>query len=622
MINTAALNSIIKRYDISDIEKSLVVRYTEANNINLSRSLFLRQYIDGFTPSASLYTEIAATGDFSLEDLSVAFELLIPASDRILNGAFFTPAYIVDYIIANINPKLTETIADISCGCGAFLLGILRYYIKTYKSSISDILNKNLYGADILDYNVRRSKLLICLFALLNNEVIDADDIKICCCDSLRFDWSQKFDCIVGNPPYVKFQDLTDTNRSFLSSNWSTTSFGTYNLYFAFFELSYNLLSDNGRLGYITPNNFFTSLAGESLRVYFQRLQCIYRIVDFNAAKVFDVQTYTAISFINKSKNDSIEYARLKDGQQSPCKFLNAPSFSNNSYNGLNSKKWRLLCGEERFIIKQIESIGEPIGQLFNICAGIATLKDDVYSFFPTSLDEKYFYFVRDNITWKVEKTLTRNAVKISDMKCQADLTTNKRHFIFPYKMSGGKMCPIPEDEMRACYPSCYEYFNYVKNILASRGKGKHTYTPFYSYGRTQGLNRTGVKLYTPTFSKAPRFLIDLDETSLFTNGYGIFLRKSSDSLFECNPLSDIENLDVIQKILNSEIMNYYITATSVAIEGGYPCYQKNFIEKFTIPYLDEIQIKHIRDINDKKELNLYLEEIYQINIPSPNLCS
>ena len=68
--------------------------------------------------------------------------------------------------------------------------------------------------------------------------------------------------------------------------------------------------------------------------------------------------------------------------------------------------------------------------------------------------------------------------------------------------------------------------------------------------------------------------------------------------------------------------MNYYITATSVAIEGGYPCYQKNFIEKFTIPYLDDEQINYIRNISDDEELNAYLAEIYHINLPVPNLCS
>ena len=172
-MNTIALNNIIKQYSISDIEKSLVLRYIEVNNIELTSSQYLSEYISNFCPNPFLSNDISNLGDYSLEELSVAFELLIPASDRILNGAFFTPAYIADYIIDNVAPTCSETIADVSCGCGAFLLGILRYYIRKYNISVSEILKNNLRGADILEYNVRRSKLLICLFALLNGENIE-----------------------------------------------------------------------------------------------------------------------------------------------------------------------------------------------------------------------------------------------------------------------------------------------------------------------------------------------------------------------------------------------------------------------------------------------------------------
>lgn len=619
-MNKGILNNLIKSFDVFDIERALVSQFCNANNLLLQSSPILNAYLADYNPIPALSYEVLSLGNYTIEELSVAFELLIPKKDRVLNGAFFTPAYIVDYIVESIAPKETETVIDLSCGCGAFLLGVIRYFIKTYNKPILSILSENIYGADILDYNIRRCRVLISLFALINKEVLSENNFNLICCDSLKHKWNQNFDCIVGNPPYVKFQDLEESTRKYLSCKWNTTSFGTFNLYFAFFELGYKLLSNNGRLGYITPNNYFTSLSGESLRAYFQQKCCIYKIIDFNAAKVFDVQTYTSITFINRQKNKTIEYGRLKNEQQ-PYDFLKAISFSENAYECLSEKKWRLLCDDEQHNIRQIETIGEPIGQLFNICVGIATLKDDVYSFYPVNEDSDFYYFKRDDKIWKVEKELTRSTVKISDMKSQCDIENNMRHFIFPYKTYSGKLCVVPEYELKLMYPECYAYFISVKDLLDGRGKGKHTYTPFYSYGRTQGLNRKGIKMYTPTFSKHPRFLIDLDEESLFTNGYGIYFRERNDNdLFNFNPIAHKSNLDVIQKILNSEIMNYYITATSVAIEGGYPCYQKNFIEKFTIPYLDDHQISLIRSTCKTEKLNAILAEIYQINLPSPNL--
>ena len=104
------------------------------------------------------------------------------------------------------------------------------------------------------------------------------------------------------------------------------------------------------------------------------------------------------------------------------------------------------------------------------------------------------------------------------------------------------------------------------------------------------------------------------DPEAYFTNGYGIYFRspaaKDSKS-FSGNLLSRVENIDVVQKILNSTIMDYYVRKTSVSIEGGYPCYQKNFIAKFTIPEFSEAEIEQLRALNEAAEINNYLLEEY-----------
>ena len=68
--------------------------------------------------------------------------------------------------------------------------------------------------------------------------------------------------------------------------------------------------------------------------------------------------------------------------------------------------------------------------------------------------------------------------------------------------------------------------------------------------------------------------------------------------------------------------MDYYVTKTSVAIEGGYPCYQKNFIEKFTIPEFTDKEITSLKATNDLDEIDRFLISKYQINLPLPNRCS
>lgn len=546
-------------------------------------------------------------------------ELLIPALDKKINGAFFTPSYIVDYIINTIRPTEKAKIIDPSCGSGAFLLGVIKYYTQRYGKSVSQCIKENIYGSDILAYNVLRSKLLLVLCGLTYKESIDINDINIIQCDSLKQSWSQKFDVVIGNPPYVKFQDMEDDTRDFLLKEWETTKYGTFNLYFAFFELGLKLLKEDGRMGYITPNNYFTSLAGECLRNFFQNKRCIYQIVDFGSTKIFDVQTYTAITFLNKEKNDFIAYSRIND-EEDPISFLSETTFTPNEYIHLANKKWRLLCGSERENIQKLEHSGTPLGDMFDICVGIATLKDEIYFIDPLSESEHYYTIIKSDKEYKIEKEITRELVKISDVKTQSDITRNRRRIIFPYIVSKNKVSVINENIIKDKYPRCYEYLLSAKQTLALRGKGKHQYVPFYSYGRTQGLSRKGIKLLTPTFSKYPRFLIDNNDNSFFTNGYGIYYKEIDQNILFPNPIATQENIDVLQKILNSVLMDYYVRKTSVSIDGGYPCYQKNFIERFTIPNFSDLEIANLKSLTDPNDINKFLLAKYQINLPSPNL--
>ena len=624
MVKKGILNQLLQTHDLASIEQHLVYCYLKNKGIDLGSNLILMDYFNGFNELPQLLSSITSLNIASIKELEKHLELMIPVSDRKLNGAFFTPDYIVDFIVNEIAPKESETNLDPSCGCGAFLVGLVDYYKKKFNKPIRKIIKENIFGSDILAYNIHRAKLILTIYALQNGEQVYENDFNLYHQDSLRVHWKQKFDNVVGNPPYVKFQDLTDENRDFLVRNCQTVNNGTFNLYFAFFELGYKLLKSGGKLGFITPNNYFTSMAGESLRRFFHQQKCIRRIIDFNHIKVFDARTYTAITFLNKQQNDAIFYDRINE-DYNPEFFLAKVNGSPNYWENLNVKKWRLLKKDEQENIRIIENIGTSIGKLFNISVGIATLRDNV--FFVDGSDRKndYYLKVTPNGCFEIEKDVLKSVYKISDFKTQHEVFANSRKIIFPYKIINDAATPIPENEFKSKFPKCYEYLLSEKQSLLNRDKGKVKYEPFYIWGRTQGLTKTGKKILTPTFSQHPRFLLVDEHESFFTNGYGIFFKEEKTTgLFDeqISLISRVENIDVVQKILNSFIMEYYVGRTSVSIAGGYPCYQKNFIEKFSIPALTSLQIETIRNLKDKKEIDQFLIGIYHLNLPDPNLLS
>ena len=623
MIKKAIFSELIVKNDLYSLEQHIVYSYLNNNKLNFSDSPILAKYFNNFEKNLKLYFDTTALNIITIKELENYLELIIPESDRKLNGAFFTPDYIIEFIINEIQPNENEINLDPSCGCGAFLVGLTEYYKNKFNKSVVKIVKENIYGSDILAYNIHRTKLILSIYALQNGEILQESDFNLYQQDSLKTNWELQFDNIVGNPPYVKFQDLTDENRAYLVKNWTTVEGGTFNLYFAFFELGYKLLNPTGKLGYITPNNYFTSIAGESIRKYFQQKKCITRIIDFSHKKVFDAQTYTAITFLNKKENEAITYDRIKEGY-SPEEYLPIANGSLNYLKDLNCKKWRLLKKDEQKNIIKIETIGTPIGKLFDICVGIATLKDEIF-FIDGSCQRNGYYIKNTDLgSFEIEKEATKSVYKISDFSNQEELENNQRKIIFPYTINKGVAKPISEMDFKNKYPKCYAYLLTEKENLLARDKGKIKYDPFFVWGRTQGLTKIGKKILNPTFSKLPRFLLVEEEVSFFTNGYGIFFKVQStaNAMFmnDENLISKIENIDIVQKILNSYLMHYYISKTSISIEGGYPCYQKNFIENFTIPKFSSAEINTLHTLSEPDEINEFLIQKYQLEIHLPNL--
>lgn len=614
------ISNIIENYKIYEIESALVRFYLNSHGIKNIKNKLILDCLEknGDDALVKRFADLLKSTD--LKSIERVFELLIEPEDRQLNGAFYTPEFIVKYIVNDIVQGDVK-VCDPSCGSGAFLITATEKIHKDTGKNIISIIESNVYGCDILDYAIRRTKLLLSLLALTHGE--DKEEIKfnLICQDSLAIDWNKHFpeifkvgnwkdafrmsdngfDIVIGNPPYVRIQDFGKTTKEFLVERWTTVINGNFNLYFPFFELGIKILKKGGKLGYITPNNYFTSLAAEPLRKYLQENTLLLKVLDFNHLQLFeDVTTYTCITFLEKSKKAFFDYQIIEE--KGELNHFETLGFSKIYFKDLNPEKWRLLNEEDYENIKRIESINKSLNELTNIHVGIATLKDILYFVDSSKEDGNYYIKEFGGKRYYIEKEITRPIRKISSIESEVNLSNDKLRIICPYTIKNGKAEVIPEDEFKNKFPKCYEYFVSVKPELEKRDKGKKQYPLWYAYGRGQGLNRLGKKLLTPTFSNKPKFMLDENESSLFCNGYAIF--QKSNNL----------TLKALQKILNSVIMDYFARKTSVDLEGGYQCYQKNFIESFNIPQFTEEEGHLLESENDIKQINEFLIKKYELN--------
>lgn len=101
------------------------------------------------------------------------------------------------------------------------------------------------------------------------------------------FDYSvkNKFDTIIGNPPYVRFQDIIDETKNKLD----LTMFDSRtNLYLFFIKKAIEHLKPHGELIFITPRDFLKATSSIKLNEFIYNNGTITDLIDLGDDKVFN----------------------------------------------------------------------------------------------------------------------------------------------------------------------------------------------------------------------------------------------------------------------------------------------------------------------------------------------
>ncbi|MCH5211800.1 MAG: SAM-dependent DNA methyltransferase [Oscillospiraceae bacterium] len=597
------VNKLLKiSNDVTSIEKALIYSFANTRNIDIDKSHWLKNYLSDVDNAVIDRANQILEKELSLSELIAIFEMLVPQTEKKEKGIVYTPEIITDYIVRNtLDCDSVPTVLDPSCGCGAFLVAAADYMHEKYNISYSDIISSYLYGIDVDNNAIDRVKSLLSLVVLIHEEE-EKCDFHFICADTLdkkTFDRLQKlcnngFDCVIGNPPYVRNKNMNNNTKSFLS-NWASSSVGNVDLYIPFFEIGIQLLSTNGKLGYISPNSYLQGVNGRSLRRYFATVKHQIHIIDFRDSQIFEnVTSYTCITLIDKSiSTETIKYFRLNDTNT-----LEHHTFSEYYYHDFpDGKPWRMRESSIDEVIRKLESSGTPLSN-WKIRNGLATLKNDVYFFSPIKEDEIYYYRVYNGKTYKIEKNICIKVAKPNIIKSEVELRQKMEIAIFPYTHNDDAFALIGEDVFQSSFPEAYKFLVEYKSLLLKRDKGHGNYPVWYAYGRTQGMNNFGKKLLIPYISGSPVAVLSLDPNVLFYCGYALFSE-------------DVEELKILKIFLESEAFWYYIFHTSKPYSKGYMAFAKNYIVNFTIPELSEEEKEYLLDSHSRMELDEFVWKKY-----------
>ncbi len=281
-------------------------------------------------------------------------------------GIYYTPTYIVDYIVRNTVKEYIKgksialinkvRILDPACGSGSFLIKAFDALVEecekirklTYDEKKYLMLNC-IFGVDKDERAVDICKLNLSLKLAERGQKLPALHNNIKCGDSLidnkevagykAFKWEEEFkeimqnggfDVVIGNPPYVKSRDAINIKeRDFIQNNGKFISaVGMWDLYIVFVELGLKLLKDKGNFSMIIPDTIGEAEYTQKLTDLILNAYNLYQIDFFPNIYVFEkVGVKNKIIFITKNRKisckrfvhkDNLENALLLDEIDKP----------------------------------------------------------------------------------------------------------------------------------------------------------------------------------------------------------------------------------------------------------------------------------------------------------------
>lgn len=420
------------------------------------------------------------------------------------------------------------------------------------------------------------------------------------------FDWNLEFpflddtngfDAIVGNPPYVRIQNLVkyspDEVKYYQSelSGFAVAKKETIDKYYVFIQRAIGLLNPTGFLGYVVPNKFFIIKGGKALRKFISESSNLSKIIHFGVTQVFpDRSTYTAIVILQKEEKEQFEFKRVK--KITPDLLGDNSGYLEYNQENFKDDPWVFLSRETETVFNKLNSGQvQPLKSLAEICVGLQTSLDKIYIFTPEDETDKTFVFTSNGVRKEIEKEICLPCVYDLSFGLFDTINPNAQ-MIFPYVIENGKAEVISEDDFIQNYPSCWAYLNENKAQLEKRSiNGKDP--KWYQFGRSQSLTRfhDSSKLIWHVLSTKPSYVLD-DLNIQFTGGgngpYYSLVNNSSYSIL------------YFMGILSHPLFENMVKAGASEFRGAYYSHGKQFIENLPIKIVDE---QNIEEINAYKNI-------------------
>lgn len=179
------------------------------------------------------------------------------SSEQKLRGAYYTPLQLADAMVSLVASENIKTILEPSCGDGVFLDSLSSLDMLKDVSEVTAVEIESDEAMKVSNNYMGNQNVHV-----INQDFFDFYQ---------QIYGQQTYDLILGNPPYIRYQYLTEEQRDIQSS--ILTSHGMksnklINAWVAFLVACVQLLSENGKIAFVIPAEILQVAYAEDLRLF------------------------------------------------------------------------------------------------------------------------------------------------------------------------------------------------------------------------------------------------------------------------------------------------------------------------------------------------------------------
>jgi methylase of polypeptide subunit release factors len=383
--------------------------------------------------------------------------------------------------------------------------------------------------------------------------------------DFLLNSWTERFDLICGNPPYLRLEDVPKAALAHYRANYSTLT-DRADLFVAFIERGLHLLSPHGCLAFICANRFAKNQYGAAIRRMIARDYHVRFYLNLEHTQPFEreVSAYPAVIVVDREQGGPTAAGTLADLEPATLRAVRGEAIHSAAPGPLLSRfdewypsgaPWLTTCHDEQSeherLFAHLPTLERSAQGTTKIGIGVATGADRV--------------FIVPGNPGGVEADRLLPLAVASDVSNQG-VAWSGSYLLNPFAPADdGSLVEL------AKYPGFARYLDEHASALRARHVAR---------ARPQNWFRTIDRVW-PALQRRPKLLIP-DIQAHATIGYDPGELYPHHNLYWIT--SSGWNLQALKALLRSDLVYRQVKAHSVQMRGGSVRWQAQTLRRVRVP--------------------------------------